>query len=697
MSPKASLSPQRTNDKTDVGPAGYSETGAATSISGLEDAPINILIVDDEPKNLTVLETVLANPSYRLVRAASAEEALLALIVDEFALLILDIQMPGMSGFELAQMIKKRKRTAHVPIIFLTAYYNQDQDVLEGYGAGAVDYLQKPVNPAVLRSKVSVFAELYRKDREVGMANRALLAEVANRRRIEEQLRDLNETLEQRVTERTDALRENETRLRHAANAARLTYVEADFMLGEVRTAENFAAVMGYTSPAGEHADFSTGARLLLEHVVREDRPLVAAALREVAGGKPVARLDYRVLGDDQIERWIESEWFAEIDPDGKPLKSFLTNLDITDRKAAQEQLRHSEERFRQLADSMPQMVWTAHRNGSLDYYNARWYEFTGFGTESLGDLANWEPVLHPEDVKQCCDAWYGAVLRGEPYRAEYRLWDRRAMRYCWHLGRALPIRDEDGAIAKWIGTCTDIDEQKRAEEYLRRANQALEQFAFAASHDLQEPLRNIALFSQLFQQRCVANLSEEGSMFLGTIVEGAQRASRLVSDLLKYAQIAGLDVELATNVDAEKVFEQVLKTLDQAMQESHAMITHDTLPSVPIKDVHLEQLLQNLIGNALKYRTENDPPQVHVSALQQGVQWHFVVQDNGIGIGPEYREKIFGVFKRLHATGEKYSGTGIGLAICRRIVESYGGRIWVESELGQGARFHFTVPNEPG
>ncbi len=193
MSPKSSVRPERTGDKTGV-MSEYPETVAATSISGLEDAPINILIVDDEPRNLAVLESVLADPSYRLVRAASAEEALLALIVDEFALLILDIQMPGMTGFELAQMIKKRKRTAHVPIIFLTAYYNEDQDVLEGYGAGAVDYLQKPVNPAVLRSKVSVFAELHRKDREVGMANRALLAEVANRRRIEEQLRDLNDT-----------------------------------------------------------------------------------------------------------------------------------------------------------------------------------------------------------------------------------------------------------------------------------------------------------------------------------------------------------------------------------------------------------------------------------------------------------------------------------------------------------------------
>ena len=165
--------------------------GAAAPASVVHDGPINILIVDDEPKNLTVLETVLDNPGYRVVRAGSADEALFALLADEFALLILDIRMPGMTGFELAQIIKERKKTAGVPIIFLTAYYNEDQHVLEGYGTGAVDYLHKPINPAILLSKVAVFAELHRKSRELGLANRALLAEVTVRLQAEEMLRTL--------------------------------------------------------------------------------------------------------------------------------------------------------------------------------------------------------------------------------------------------------------------------------------------------------------------------------------------------------------------------------------------------------------------------------------------------------------------------------------------------------------------------
>ncbi|MFZ2653017.1 MAG: histidine kinase dimerization/phosphoacceptor domain -containing protein [Burkholderiaceae bacterium] len=167
---------------------------------------INILIVDDEPKNLTVLATVLDDPGYRLVQATSAEQALLALVEEQFALLILDIRMPGMSGLELAQAIKARKKTAQVPIIFLTAYGRDERHVLQGYGSGAVDYLHKPVDPAVLRSKVAVFAELYRKHREGAAANRALLGEIAQRRRAEGQLCELNRTLEQRVAERTQAL-----------------------------------------------------------------------------------------------------------------------------------------------------------------------------------------------------------------------------------------------------------------------------------------------------------------------------------------------------------------------------------------------------------------------------------------------------------------------------------------------------------
>jgi signal transduction histidine kinase len=203
--------------KTDVNSSNVNgatnPVGPGSSDSG---GLVNILIVDDEPRNLTVLETVLDDPGYRLVRAQSGSEALLALMAEEFAVLVLDVRMPDMSGFELAQLVKDRKKTARVPIIFLTAYYNEDQHILEGYGTGAVGYLHKPVNPAILRSKVAVFAELHKSRREIERANQMLLAEVAERRRAETRLSELNETLDRRVTERTTELQASEARLLEA-------------------------------------------------------------------------------------------------------------------------------------------------------------------------------------------------------------------------------------------------------------------------------------------------------------------------------------------------------------------------------------------------------------------------------------------------------------------------------------------------
>ena len=199
-------------------PQAQKNGGDRIPLADCGEGTVNILIVDDEPKNLTVLETVLDSPRYRLVRAESADKALLALLKHDFAVLILDVQMPGTTGFELAQMIKERKKTSEVPIIFLTAYYNEDQHIIEGYDSGAVDYLLKPINPAILRSKVSVLAELFLKQRQLEDANRALSVEVAERRLVQQQLTELNETLEQRVLDRTEAHKQSEQQVRLLMN-----------------------------------------------------------------------------------------------------------------------------------------------------------------------------------------------------------------------------------------------------------------------------------------------------------------------------------------------------------------------------------------------------------------------------------------------------------------------------------------------
>jgi two-component sensor histidine kinase len=313
-------------------------SGSKASPTKAGTDPINILIVDDEPKNLTVLQFILDDPDYRLVRAESAEEALLALIAEQYALIILDVRMPGMTGFELAQMIKERKKTARVPIIFLTAYYSEDQHVLEAYGVGAVDYLQKPVNAAVLRSKVAVFAELYRKNREAIFTSKALRAEVTERRRADEQLRELNETLENRVAARTSELAESRARLKHAADLAKLTYFDLDYVSNRVEVAENFARIMGFVLAGANDSDdpiaFAMGS--LRERVAQADRDRFVSE-SEWSGLGKARKSEYRLFGEDGKERWIESEWHVENDPNGKPLRAFAANLDITERKRSEE------------------------------------------------------------------------------------------------------------------------------------------------------------------------------------------------------------------------------------------------------------------------------------------------------------------------------------------------------------------------
>jgi signal transduction histidine kinase len=240
----------------------------------------------------------------------------------------------------------------------------------------------------------------------------------------------------------------------------------------------------------------------------------------------------------------------------------------------------------------------------------------------------------------------------------------------------------------------TALREQKEKEEELQRANDDLQQFAYSASHDLQEPIRNVAIYSEIVAKRYRNQLDADGQQFLGFLTEGGRRLSTLINDLLAYTRAGAVPGDTAAaRADSSVVLQHTLSSLAEAIRESGATVTHDGLPEVPMSEAHLQQMFQNLIGNALKYR-KDEPPEIQISAVKADGAWRFSVRDNGIGIDPQYNEKIFGVFKRLHRD-QKYSGTGIGLAICQRVVRRYGGRIWVESAPGEGSTFCFTIPEQ--
>jgi light-regulated signal transduction histidine kinase (bacteriophytochrome) len=259
----------------------------------------------------------------------------------------------------------------------------------------------------------------------------------------------------------------------------------------------------------------------------------------------------------------------------------------------------------------------------------------------------------------------------------------------------------EAGRPLRMVGTVLDITERKSAEEslarhaaQLARSNAELQRFAYVASHDLQEPLRTVASFAQLLAERCRGKLDAEADQCIDFVVAGAKRMQMLISDLLSYSRLGtGEMVRVPTRCEA--VLTAALANLTTAINEAGAQVTHDPLPVVDGDETQLCRVFQNLVGNALKFHG-TDAPRVHVSAERGTGEWRFSVRDNGIGIEPAYAEQVFMVFRRLHAAA-KYPGTGIGLAISKRIVERLGGRIWVESKLAQGATFWFTIADWQG
>ena len=383
-------------------------------------------------------------------------------------------------------------------------------------------------------------------------------------------------------------------------------------------------------------------------------------------------------------------------DGGGRMLYGTAYYSDITERVNAEEELRKNEARFRTLADSLPQLVWTTLPDGTPDYFNSRWEDEIGSDLESSAGQG-FHYFLHPEDRDRCFEEWQKSLREGGVFQTECRLRGPKATR--WYICRAIPVRSADGRIVRWFGSCTDIDEQKKAAEALRmskdelqRSNTDLEQFAFAASHDLQEPLRMVAIYAQLLQEEYGDVLEGKGQTYLNFAVDGARRMELLLKGLLAYSRAASPAATAPEGgVSATDAVRKAIANLAVQIEESGARISVSDLPQVDIPEVHVLQIFQNLISNAIKYRRPNVDPLVAISAVRQSDHWLFSVRDNGMGIDPMYHDQIFRVFRRLH--GADYPGTGIGLALCQRLVERSGGRIWVDSIPGSGSTFSFTLP----
>ena len=372
---------------------------------------------------------------------------------------------------------------------------------------------------------------------------------------------------------------------------------------------------------------------------------------------------------------------------------------DITEQKRVAEALRQSERLFRELADSMPQIVWTTRADGSLDYCNKRWYEFTGFADGEIS-RDRFQSILHPEDRQRSIDAFADCVRNGTTFQIENRFKDRNTGGYRWFLGRAVPVRDGNGEVIRWFGTSTDIDDHKRAEEKLekavlertaslRDAISQLEEFSYTVSHDLRAPLRGMRVYTDALLEDFNASLPEEAQHYLRRIAYNASRLDRMVQDVLTYSRIARTDFDLE-RVELDKLVRTIVDHYP-GLQSPGAEIVVESLPDVLGHEPSLTQALSNLLNNAVKFVAPGVKPNVRVYAACEGGRVRIFVKDNGIGISPQYHHRLFNMFERLHADA-KYEGTGVGLAIVRKAVERMGGSVGMESDGQNGCVFWIQV-----
>lgn len=365
------------------------------------------------------------------------------------------------------------------------------------------------------------------------------------------------------------------------------------------------------------------------------------------------------------------------------------------ERKQLEQSRQESEARLRLVLENMPVMLNALDETMTFVVWNRECERVTGYPAAEIVGNPDAIKMLYPEAAnrREMREAW---ARRGNNFRDwELHLTDRAGRRrtVAWsNISAQFPIP----GWATWsVGL--DITERRAAQEALAqkaeelaRSNQELEQFAYIASHDLQEPLRMITSYLQLLQRRYQGQLDADAHEFIDFAVDGANRMKVLINDLLAYSRVErhGKPFEPA---DSGAALEQALANLTVAIAESEAVIRYDPLPAVLADPTQLAQVFQNLIGNALKFRTEA-PPCIQIGAEQGQGEWRFSVRDNGIGLAPEAAERIFLLFERLHGRGD-YPGSGIGLALCHKIITRHGGRIWVESQEGQGATFYFTIP----
>jgi PAS domain S-box-containing protein len=689
--------------------------------------PIKVLLIEDNPGDARLIREMLAEErgaTFDLERADRLSTGLERLAKGEIDVVLLDLSLPDSRALDTFTRV--HAQAPEVPIVVLTSLDDEELAV-KAVRKGAQDYLvkghvdeyllthairygieRKWAEEALQKTRDELEIRVQERTAELVRANEALQAEISERQQAEGELKELLKKIERAKQEwesTADSLPDLICLVDHRGRIMRANRTVETWNLARV------VDVKGHGFHELLHPGCAGSSCYL--------NSFWDGAWEEAMRGQPAQCEAY----DEILQRHVR----VQVQPwkdwgKGTALGSTVVVVrDITERKQVEEALLESERRYRTLVSLVPEIIYFLSPDGKIVFVS-RGIEALGYTPDELVGR-QFEEIVHPDDTKKTKtrfvfrerrigeraikDLEVRLLTKHGEVRDHAARWVKVAItvRGFWDVPDDQIMQPEKTYLGT-LGVARDITERKRAEEELKqtmaelaRSNKELEQFAYVASHDLREPLRMVTSYVQLLARRYQGKLDADANEFIAYAVDGATRMQALINDLLAYSRV-GTHGKPFEPTDCEAVLDQALANLQVAIEESGTVVTHDPLPTVMADATQLVQSFQNLIGNAVKFRGE-ESPRVHISAERLpppqvgegwgGGEWIFSVRDNGIGIDPEYHDRIFMIFQRLHSR-EEYEGTGIGLAVCKKIVERHGGRIWVESQPGKGSTFYFTI-----
>ena len=672
---------------------------------GPAQKPATILLVDDDQRNLNVLESILSSPELRLVRVQTAEEALLSVINNDITCIVLDIHLPTMSGLDLARLIKTRKRNQHIPIIFLTAYFLEEKDILQGYDVGAVDYLTKPFTPRILKSKVEVFVELYRKTQALLKANEALEFQVEQRNKAEEALRKANSELELRVQERTADLSEANQELQRAEKRYRevvhglpiAVYVcDAD---GRITLYNQAAVALWGNEPVFGH-DLWCGAAKLFRldgTPLPADQSPMATSVKE---GRAVRGEEILIERPDGTRCNVVPSPEPLRDESGKVIGAVNMLLDITERKRAEKAARQ----LAAIVESSDDAIISIDLTGKITSWNRGAKKL--FGYSSVEVAGKPVTILIPAGSNE--EELILERIRNDKVVEHYETVRRRRDGSLVEISLTVsPIKDAKGTIVGASKIARDISKENLAKRELEKAHaevlaasRAKDDFLATLSHELRTPLNPVLLVASDAANN--PELPPEVRGDFEMIRKNVELEARLIDDLLDITGVIQGKLTLRKQaVDGHAILRDAIANVRNDAEQKKIIIKLDFgAPKTTIfgDAVRLQQVFWNVLRNAVKFTPEGGRIIVETRQLPDPNHFSVKVSDNGIGMKTAEIERIFNPFAQGdHATAANsntFGGLGLGLAISRKLIELHDGSIGATSEgPGLGSAFIIELP----